>query len=180
MRLTSLLIFCFAVIAVLPAFAQEGGQRASEIPAQSQNTIPVFEDYAVESQAFEAAPNVDVSKYEHAVYKELLVKNYKSEPNLANKYVVITVACGSNCQTNFIANKETGKIIDDIGTTFGLQTQVDSSLLIADAYQLPLNKPFYKNPLVSDVRYYLIVDDVIKPLTQISHKDYYNAKQVKE
>ena len=148
--------------------------------AQDDVIIPDFSAYQIEQTEFVPLETLDLTGYDNKVYKDLLAKSYVADPNLADKYIVIPVACGANCQTNFIANKETGKIIGDLGSTMSLTTQRDSNLIIADNYALPLNKPFYKNPLVNEVRYYVIKDDVIKPLTVISHEDYYRIQQTAE
>ena len=94
------------------------------------------------------------------------------------QYIVIPVQCGANCQTNFIANKATGEIVDDIGSTWGVKTKLNSSLIIADDYTTPLDKPYMNNALTDKVRYYIIQDNEIKLISEVSYEDYYNAKKM--
>lgn len=151
---------------------------ASCLPAVAQDfdgSMPRFEDYKVEVSSFIEAEKIDIGKYaDNPIYKAVLESGYKKDVNLANKFIVIPVTCGANCQTNFIVNKETGKIIDDIGTTIGVETQVDSALIIADKYPAPIDKPYYPSPIAKDVRYYVITDNQAVLLKHVPHKDYYD------
>ena len=160
----------FLLLFVLFAFA-------FPLKAEEVKQIPAFADYATEQSAFTSTTTLDVSKYEDKFYKNLLKKEFSKEADLANNYSVLSVTCGANCQTNFIANKQTGEIIGNIGTTLDLDYNVNSSLLVADQYTLPLDKPFYQNPVAGDVRFYIIQDNEVVLLTQISQQDYYNLKK---
>lgn len=151
--------------------------RTDSILAEELAKLPLFEEYNVEQSSFILNPVLDISEYEDKFYKNILIKEYENDADLANKYLVINVSCGANCHTNFIANKETGKIIGNIGTTLNLDYKIDSSLLIADKYNLSLEKPFYKNPIAGNVRYYLIKNDTVELLSQLSQQDYYNIKK---
>ena len=178
--LVSLIIFGFKI----PVARAENELVQSELNGSVEGEvmeapfIPEYEDYAVERLNYTVSRTLDVSEYEDKVYKNILLKEYNEDPNLSYKYIVIPVMCGSNCQTNFIANKETGKIIDDIGSTWGLKTKVNSNLLIADDYAMPLNKPYFKNALTSKIRYYMVEDDQIKLISEVPYEEYYKAKKV--
>ena len=158
--------------------SEDAVAEATEVVESQGPLIPSFEDYAVERPEFEVTPDLDISDYEDKLYKTILVNEYKDMPNLAYQYIVIPVQCGANCQTNFIANKATGEIVDDIGSTWGVKTKLNSSLIIADDYTTPLDKPYMNNALTDKVRYYIIQDNEIKLISEVSYEDYYNAKKM--
>ena len=154
------------------------GDDQAETEQPISSFIPSFEDYGVNRPEFNINPDLDITEYEDKLYKNILLTNYNHMPNLAYKYILIPVQCGANCQTNFIANKETGKIIDDIGSTWGVKTKLNSALIIADDYNTPLDKPYFENALTEKIRYYIVEDDEVKLISEVLYQDYYNEKKV--
>jgi hypothetical protein len=138
----------------------------------SAETILKFSDYAVVPIKFKQAQSVDLNSHEKArAYRTKLREGFKKPANFAQKYVVVTFGCGSSCQVNWIINKESGRVLGMVGTTYGAAYKKDSRLIMADpipSYQADFsdkkNSQYMESykATVDGPRYYVLENDELK------------------
>jgi hypothetical protein len=99
-------------------------------PAQSTETSPQFEDFKV--KVYKGRPKHVLLKShpEGHKFRTVLRQGAKDGPNFAGHYTIIQHGCGTMCQVNWIVDAKTGKICDRFSSSFGIQYQVDSALII--------------------------------------------------
>lgn len=56
--------------------------------------------------------------------------NDQKQPNFAGDYIIVSWSCGSPCQMNAIIDAKSGKTVEFINTSIGLDFTTDSYLLI--------------------------------------------------
>lgn len=142
---------------------------------------PDFSDYKVAPFKYNEAKAVDLTSHPKArMMRTRLTEGFKKPADLAQKYVVVMHGCGSSCQVYWAINKETGKVLGGVGSTYGAEYRKDSSLLIANPLptkQADLseeeNKEYlqvYKH-MVGGPRYYVIEKDELKLILDNSKKN---------
>lgn len=159
MRFLALIIAGMLAVSIAPIFA-----RAEKTPE--------FSDYKVAPVQYTESKFVDLTSHENArSYHTRLQEGFKAPADFAQKYVVVIFGCGSSCQVNWIINKETGKVLDVFGSTFGAGYKKGSALVIADP--VPDRQPdmseehfrqymqSYKG-MVGGPRYYVVENDKLK------------------
>lgn len=131
--------------------------------------IPVFEKFRVSDTQFVEKKELQLSKNDKAwVYRTRLREAYKGQPNFARKYVVATIGCGSPCQTNFIIDKESGKIIENFSSSVGVKFEVDSNLLIVNPQEGYEDVPVNEMPIWLGMSFYELKNNKLVLIKEIN------------
>lgn len=136
---------------------------------------PKFEDFPLEPKSFKVAKQIDLGSYARASYeyfRDDLIKGFNRPANFAGKYLTLMTGCGTGCQTYWIVNKETGNIVDRLATGAGIETRLESRLLVRNpvkpgyaGYDLPLSQ---YSPMDLPIEYYVVENDKLVLIKSIS------------
>lgn len=155
----TLLLLAFAATACQPT-TEEGKTIASthpelekqlardsvETPISSNDNPALYDQYRITLQEYESSGNYAVpdmyrgrlSPLDEAdnadarAYKTALNEGLKEELNFAGKYTVVTIGCGTGCQTHYVVDRETGRVLDKVQSSIGAKYSPDSRLFIVN------------------------------------------------
>ncbi len=96
-----------------------------------------FSDFPATSTKSTVAKRVNYQNYDLTdADRQLLAQRLKAGPNFAGHYAIADWSCGLNCQEHTIIDSLTGEIVVyGLLSSYGLQYQADSSLLIVNPPQ---------------------------------------------
>jgi hypothetical protein len=78
------------------------------------------------------SPLRDEENAEARKYKTAIAEGLKEGVNFAGKYTLVTVGCGTGCQTHYVVDRETGKVLDKVQSSMGARFKPNSRLLIVN------------------------------------------------
>ena len=130
--------------------------------------LPDFSDYSTSgSSNIVVAEDIDWNSHEMAWdFRTRLRAGLQAGPNFAGKFVVVTHGCGTSCQVNWIVDLETGRIVDQLRTSLGIEYRLDSHLIVTDMYVANMEgdvESLVCSYLADEVGYYVLEnDDLLK------------------
>lgn len=119
------------------------------VSAHADTPLPHSYQYPTnDAEQFTGTPaTVDLSSYKDAKrYRTKLEEGAKIGPNFAGHFTIVTIGCGTQCQQNWLINAQTGKILSQFPSVFGLKYQLDSNLLIINPPNVDLERGYKNNP----------------------------------
>lgn len=113
----------------------------------SPSNLPKFKDFpSLEAYKGGGAP-VDLKSYPEAYkYRTRLQDGVKAGPNFAGHYVVVTIGCGTNCQSQWIVDANNGKVLGRFSSSLGAAYRIDSTLLILNPLTGELKEKYKESP----------------------------------
>jgi hypothetical protein len=99
-------------------------------PVHATETPPQFNDFKVKVYKGKPKGVLLRSHPEGRNFRTVLRQGAKDGPNFAGHYTIIQHGCGTMCQVNWIVNAKTGRICERFSSSFGIQYQKDSTLII--------------------------------------------------
>ena len=114
---------------VLPLVASA---MLTTVSAQTAATPPQFQQFSV-SQIYRRTPAaVNLNSNPGARrFRTALSNGAKKGPNFAGHYTVVTIGCGSGCQSLAIVDAKTGAVyMTGLSAEVGAKFQIDSKLLV--------------------------------------------------
>lgn len=180
-RLRLVLLVAFAVVCATcqTSYAQSGFENG-EITVTWKGTtlmhvtgLPKASDYPSEQKNLEKrAADIDfTSNKATRSFRTRLRKGLTEEPNLAGKYRIVGIGCGTSCMQNWIINLENGDIFDGFPSSFGVWSSSDSHLIVMNP---PSDNPEYMvSGTFGITKYYLFQDEKLTLLREINYYDYY-------
>jgi len=116
---------------VLPLVASA---MLTTVSAQTAATLPQFQQFSV-SQIYKRAPAaVNLNSNPGARrFRTALSNGAKKGPNFAGHYTVVTIGCGSGCQSLAIVDAKTGAVyMTGVTADVGAKFQINSQLLVVN------------------------------------------------
>ncbi|MBX9620531.1 MAG: hypothetical protein K2X28_00615 [Alphaproteobacteria bacterium] len=113
----------------------------------SPSNLPKFKDFpSLEAYKGKVSP-VDLKSYPEAYkYRTRLQDGVKAGPNFAGHYVVVTIGCGTNCQSQWIVDANNGKVLGKFFSSLGATYRIDSNLLILNPPTEGLKQKYKESP----------------------------------
>jgi hypothetical protein len=130
-----------------PALEDQLEKDSVRMPVSDRENPDLYERYRITMEEYERdssymvsemyrgrlAP-LDVNSHSDArTYRTAIDKGLKEGINFAGKYTVVTMGCGTSCQTHYVVDRETGKVLDNIQSSVGAKFSADSRLFIINA-----------------------------------------------
>lgn len=97
------------------------------------DNLPKFEDYPAARSAKTTAKDIDWTSHPRAwEFRTRLREGLKAPANFGGVYSVVSHGCGSGCQTNWVIDRATGRVLGMFSTTAGAVFDNNSRLIIAN------------------------------------------------
>lgn len=113
---------------------------SNENPALYQRYRIMMEEYNTESSyrvqdvySGRLAPLDEASHADARQFKSAIQKGLQEGVNFAGQYTVVSAGCGTSCQTHFVVDRQSGKIVDKIQGSRGASYSSNSRLFILNA-----------------------------------------------
>jgi hypothetical protein len=130
-----------------PALEDQLENDSVRMPVSGRGNPDLYERYRITMEEYEKdssyketeiyrgklAPLDESSHSDARNYRTAINKGLKEGINFAGKYTVVTVGCGTSCQTHYVVDRENGKVLDNIQSSVGAKFSADSRLLIINA-----------------------------------------------
>lgn len=169
------LIFIVLILkcGVLNAKSLSNKAALTAIEIQNNDTIEIdyyktltdrfpFENYKV--TALYDGKRARIKMYNYRKLSKIIINNIKyqyntqNQPNFAGHYIIVTWSCGSPCQMNAIIDMKSGKTVDFVVTSGGLDFRCNSYLLIQDPPSDNLFNKRYRG-LIGDPSFQILKND---------------------
>ena len=113
----------------------------------SPSNLPKFKDFPSLEVYKGKVAAVDLKSYPEAhKYRTRLQDGVKVGPNFAGHYVVVTIGCGANCQSQWIVDANNGKVLGRFFSSLGAAYRIDSTLLILNPPTGELKQKYKESP----------------------------------
>ncbi|WP_347156879.1 hypothetical protein [Pontibacter chitinilyticus] len=127
-----------------PKLEKQLARDAVETPISSNENPDLYDQYRITLQEYENSgdyavqdmyrgrfyPLDESSSTEARKYRTALAQGLKGGVNFAGQYTVVTIGCGTGCQTHYVVDRQTGKVLDKVQSSIGARFNANSRLFI--------------------------------------------------
>ncbi|MBF9254352.1 hypothetical protein I2I11_13685 [Pontibacter sp. 172403-2] len=136
-----------------PELEKQLARDSVKTPISSNENPDLYDQYRITLQEYESSGNYAVTDMysgrlspldeadnaEAHTYKTALNEGLKEGVNFAGKYTVVTIGCGTGCQTHYVVDRETGRVLDKVQSSIGAKYSPDSRLFIINPPDSAIN-----------------------------------------
>ncbi|WP_242918319.1 hypothetical protein [Pontibacter liquoris] len=129
-----------------PKLEKQLARDSVETPISSDENPGLYDQYRITLQEYENSGSYGVQELYHGrlselneagsadarTYRSALREGLKEGVNFAGKYTVVSVGCGTSCQTHYVIDRETGMVLDKVQSSMGARFNANSRLLIVN------------------------------------------------
>jgi len=140
--------------------------------SKTVKNLPKFEDFPAEQSSTDIADDIDWKSDKNAkIFRTRLRKGLAQGPNFNGHYAVIMYGCGTMCQGNFIIDTKNGKIVGSFDSPFGASFSKNSSLVVANLRNSPIDLDEYGIVSHSPVVFFKVENDQLISVRIIKSND---------
>jgi len=136
-----------------PELEEQLAREDVETPISSNENPGLYDQYRITLQEYESSGNYAVTDMysgrlspldeagnaDARTYKTALNEGLKEGVNFAGKYTVVTIGCGTGCQTHYVVDRETGRVLDKVQSSIGARYTPNSRLFIINPPDSAIN-----------------------------------------
>ena len=129
-----------------PKLAEKFAEDSLTVPYGDSTSKQLYNNYLITTEDYlqsgqykvgsnyqgNLAPLDEASHADAKTYRTLLRKGMEEGVNFAGKYTVVSIGCGTSCQTHYVVDRETGKVLDKVQSSMGAKYNKDSRVLIVN------------------------------------------------
>lgn len=136
-----------------PQLQEQLAEDSIKMPISDNENPDLYERYRITMEKYQTdgqyavgdmyrgrlAPLDESSHSDARTYRTAINAALKEDINFAGKYTLVTIGCGTSCQTHYVVDRESGKVLDRLQGSAGASYTLDSRLFILNAPDSSLN-----------------------------------------
>ncbi|MCC9138016.1 hypothetical protein ACFSKU_03790 [Pontibacter silvestris] len=141
------------IVSTHPKLEEELERNSVDVPVSPNDTSDLYNRYRITMQEYEGSGNYAVNdlyigrlapldEESHAdalKYRTAINEGLKDGVNFAGQYTVVTVGCGTSCQTHYVVDRESGQVLDKVESNVGAQFSKNSRLFVVNPPDSTIN-----------------------------------------